>query len=78
MRLLQVGGIDALVTLDVYADPEGVAPIAKIGSSEFFFAVVKDRPDLLAELDAAMNSIQDEDRYYNQELQEKYLVELML
>ena len=47
-------------------------PICKVGSSPFFFAVKKDRPDLLKELDVAMNRIQDENRFYNQQMYKKY------
>ncbi len=72
IKLLSTGELDAFVTLDVYGAPESAVPVCKVGSSDFFFAVNKDRPDLLAELDAAMNGIQDENRYYNQQLHEKY------
>ena len=73
LALLKTGDLDAFVTMDIYGDPEKAVPICKIGSSDFYFAVNKDRPDLLAELDAAMNRIQDENKYYNQQLHEKYL-----
>ena len=65
--------LDAFITMDVYGDPETAIPLFKIGSSDFYFAVNKDRPDLLVELDAAMNRIQDENKYYNLQLHEKYL-----
>ena len=64
---------DAFVSLDVYGDPAVAVPVCKIGSSDFYFAVSRERPDLLAELDAAMNRIQNENRYFNQQLHEKYL-----
>jgi ABC-type amino acid transport substrate-binding protein len=64
---------DAYVTMDVYADPEKAVPVVKVGSSDFYFAVSKNRPELLPELDEAMNRIQEENRYYNQDLHEKYL-----
>ena len=65
--------LDAFVTIDVYGDPETLVPVCKIGSSDYYFAVSKARPDLLPELDAAMSSIQDENKYYNQQLHAKYL-----
>jgi len=72
--LLMLGNqLDAFVTMDFYGDPRKAVPIGKIGSSDFFFAVNKDRPDLLAELDKAMNRIQDENMYFNQQLHKKYL-----
>ena len=70
---LRSGDLDAYIGLDVYGDHEGTIPMCKIGSSDIFFAVSKDRPDLLAELDSAMNRIEDENRYYNEQLQRKYI-----
>ncbi len=64
---------DAFVTIDVYGSPDTTVPICKIGSSDYYFAVSKDRPDLLPELDSALNSIQDENKYYDQQLHDKYL-----
>ena len=65
--------LDAFVTMDFYGDPNKAVPVCKVGSSDFFFAVSKTRPDLLPELDAAMNRIQDENKFYIQQLHEKYL-----
>lgn len=70
---LKSGELDAYVTLDTYGDPERAVPLWKIGSSDFYFAVSKSRPDLLAELDAALNRIQDENKFYSEELAAKYL-----
>ena len=64
---------DAYVTMDVHGTPETTVPVCKIGSSDFYFAVSKKRPDLLTELDAALNRIQDENKYFDQQLHDKYL-----
>ena len=48
-------------------------PKFKIGSSDFFFAVSKARPDLLDGLNAAMSRLQDENRYFNQQMSNKYI-----
>ena len=64
---------DAFVTMDFYGLAEVSIPVCKIGSSDFYFAVSKSRPDLLAELDSALNMIQDENKYYDQQLHDKYL-----
>ena len=64
---------DAYVSIDVYGSPETAVPVCKIGSSDFYFAVSKDRPDILTELDAALNCIQDVNKYYDQQLHDKYL-----
>ncbi len=73
LRQLRSGELDAFVTMDIYGGPDNAEPVCKIGSSDFYFAVSKDRPDLLADLEAAMNRIQDENKYFNQQLHEKYL-----
>ena len=64
---------DAFVSIDVYGSPDKAVPVCKVGSSDFYFAVSKKRPDLLADLDYALNSIQDENKYYDQQLHDKYL-----
>ena len=73
LGMLKRGEIDAFVTLDTYGNPETSIPLWKIGSSEFYFTVAKDRPDLLAELDTALSRIQDENKFYSEELSAKYL-----
>ena len=65
--------LDAFVTMDIKRDAENAEPVWKIGSSDFFFAVSKKRADLLIELNSAMNRLQDENKYYNQQLHDQYL-----
>ncbi len=73
LEMLNRGEIDLFLTMDVYgSDVSRHVPICKIGSSDFFFAVNKSRPDLLKDLNFAMNRIQDVYRYYNQQLFNKY------
>ena len=69
-------GIDAFVTMDAHANPKIAVPLWKIGSSDFYFALSRNRSDLLPELNAAMSSIQDENTFFNQELNDKYLKNL--
>ncbi len=64
---------DAFVTVDIYGSNEKLVPVWKIGSSSFYFVVTKSRPDLLEELNNALNRIQDENKYYDQQLHDKYL-----
>ena len=64
---------DAFITMDVYGSAEKLVPVCKIGSSDFYFAVNKSRRDLLEELDEALNRIRDENKYYDQQLHDKYL-----
>ena len=73
LQLLSTGELDAFLTLDAYDNPKNTKPIWKVGFSDFYFAVNKKRPDLLAELNAAMSRIQDENKSYNEELSQKYL-----
>ncbi len=73
LDMLASGELDGYVTVDAFVHPECAAPVCKIGASDFFFAVSKARPDLLAELNSALNRLQDENRYYNQRMFEKYI-----
>ena len=74
ISMLQRGEIDAYITPDAFSDPEKLVPVCKIGSSDFFFVICNGREDLLDELNAAMGSIQEENRYYNQQMSDKYLI----
>lgn len=73
MQMMRDGRLDAYVTLDVFRGWEDSVPVFRIGSSDFFFAVNRKRPDLLAELNTAMTRIQNENRYYDQQLSRKYI-----
>ena len=79
LRKLERGELDAYITVDSFTagvldEPGRPAPVCKIGSSEYYFAVAKDRKDLLEDLEGALNRIREENRYYNQELFDRYLV----
>ena len=79
LRMLERGELDGYVTVDSFSEGEVAeegqpVPVCKIGSSDFFFAVAKERTDLLADLENAMNRIQEENRYYNQEMFDRHLV----
>ena len=73
LDMLDRSKLDAYITLNSYGDPERLVPVCKIGSSDFYFAVNKDRTDLLTELNSAMSRIQDENPYYNQRMFEKHM-----
>ena len=74
LQKLSRGNIDLYVGTIIKkgSDAGRAIPICKIGSTPFYFAVNQNRPDLLKKLDAAMNRIQDENRYYNQQMYNKY------
>ena len=73
LEKMQNGELDAYVTVDSFLDPTCAVPVYKIGASDYYFAVNKNRPDLLEDLNFAMNQIQDENRFYNSQMFEKYL-----
>ena len=73
LSMLENGELDAYVTADSFTNPERAAPVFKVGSSDYFFAVSNSRPDLLTELNSAMSRIQDENRFFNQHLFERYM-----
>ena len=78
-KMLESGELDAYVTVDSFTANEVIeegrpVPVCKIGSSDFYFAVSQSRPDLLRDLEAALSRIQEENRYYHEELFEKHLV----
>ena len=79
LKMLQKGELDAYVTVDSFTagileEPERPTPVCRIGASDYYFAVAKERHDLLDELDRALTRIQEENRYYSQELFDKHLV----
>lgn len=73
LRMLQSGELDAYVVVDSFAHTVSAVPVYKIGSSDYYFAVAKDRPDLLSDLDLAMSRIQDENHFFNMQMYEKYM-----
>jgi diguanylate cyclase (GGDEF)-like protein len=79
LKMLAKGELDAYVTVDSFAagmtnEAGRPTPISRIGASDYFFAVAKGRNDLLTDLDGALTRIQEENRYYSQELFDKHLV----
>lgn len=70
---LKLGSIDLYASLDGLHKAGDAVPACKIGSSDFYFAVSKSRPELLSELNNAMSRIQEEDPLYNRTLYSKYL-----
>lgn len=73
MRMLASGELDGYVSLDNISSAEEVTSVCKIGESEYYFTVNKDRPDLLSELNSAMAQILSEDPLYGKKLEETYV-----
>ena len=73
LYMTETGELDGYVTVDSFTDPEKTKPICKVGYSDFYFAVSGSRRDLLAELNSALTKIREENRYYNQEMFERFV-----
>jgi len=73
IHMMQMGEIDAYVTVDSFTDPECAVPLFKVGASDYYFVVSKERPELLPELNSALSRIQEEDHYFNQKLFQQYM-----
>ena len=61
----ELDGVASIFSFDYERD---VVPVTRIGSSDYYYAVSKKRPDLIAELDAAMEELQNEDPFFNENL----------
>ena len=73
LRMLEDGELDAYVTVDFFTDPGRAVPMFKVGSSDFFFAVSKKRPELLPQLNGALSRIREESANINQELFDRFV-----
>lgn len=71
-KMMAEGKLDAIVGVDTYRYHK-LKPIVKIGESQFYFVINKNRPDLKEELDAAMGKILFQNRYYIELLHKKYI-----
>ena len=65
---------DMLLEIDTVAESHW-NPIVRIGSSDFYLAVTKSRPDLLSELNEALADIFAMNPYYNNNLWLKYFTD---
>ena len=77
MDALDAGEIDAVATPNLSGSSYNYATIIDIGFSEYYFAVAKDRTDLLAELNEALYAIQTAEPNYNAALESKYQVSML-
>ena len=73
MEMVLSGELDGYASIYTFSSEQKVMPVCRIGSSEYYYAVNKNRPDLLAELNMALAGIQDEDPYFNQKINEERL-----
>ncbi len=71
MPALDAGSVDAIVAPDLATGYDYLA-IVSIGFSDFYFAVSKERPDILDELNSALYEIQTSEADYNSKLASRY------
>lgn len=74
LDMLRRGEVDAIccaTTINLMA-PGLCLPVAHIGSSDIYFAINKNRPDLKRQLDQAMSKIRSHNVYYNSDMHEKF------
>ncbi len=68
MEMLDLHQIDGLATVYTFDYNHDVFPVSRIGGSDYYYAVNKNRSDLLEELNMAMAEIQDSDPYFNEKI----------
>ncbi len=74
VKMLENGELDAVVSSTSFNSyMVNCMPIAVLGTSDYYFAINKDRPDLKKDIDHAMEALFRQDRYYNEKLDEKYM-----
>lgn len=73
MDMLAKGQIDGYTSTNTFGAKEKIIAVCKVGSSDFYYAVNKARPDLLDDLNRALSGIQDEDPFFNQRMYEEHV-----
>ncbi len=73
----EAGKADATVDTDNAISAESrLVPLTKIGQSEYFLAVSKNKPDILSELNAAIDRLNSTNPYFAKKLSDLYFSEL--
>lgn len=73
MDMVFSGELDGYASVYDFDTEQEVIPFCRIGGSDYYYAVNKDREDLLSELNMALSQIQSEDPYFNQKISDDYL-----
>ena len=68
---LSSGEVDAIIMNDVLSSDDAM-PVFYVGESDYYFTVPKSRPDIMAELDAAMAQFLTSNPHYNDEFKARY------
>ena len=73
-RLVDQGEAVAVVATELLPmKQEGLSAVTPVGSSDIYFAINKNRPDLKAELDEAMRRIEQDKPFYAEKLYKQYM-----
>ena len=64
------GTLDGFASIYSVNSDARIFPACRIGASDYYYAVNKNRPDLLAELNRALSAIHEEDPYFNDRVSE--------
>ena len=73
----EAGKAEATVDTDNAISAESrLVPLTKIGQSEYFLAVSKNKPDILSELNAALDRLNSTNPYFAKKLSDLYFSEL--
>ena len=65
------GEVDAIIMNDIISSPNA-SPMFYVGSSDYYFAVPKSRPDLMDDINSAMAAINRTNPRYNDEVKSNY------
>lgn len=65
------GEVDAVIMNDTISSPDA-SPMFYVGSSDYYFAIPKSRPDLMNDINAAMTAIARVNPRYNDEVKSSY------
>lgn len=68
---LSSGEVDAIIMNNVLSSDDAM-PVFYVGEIDYYFTVPKSRPDIMAELDAAMAQILTSNPHYNDEFKARY------
>jgi ABC-type amino acid transport substrate-binding protein len=71
MNMVVEGKLDGYAAIYSIGSAQKVQPVCRIGASEYFCAVNKRRPDILAQMNMALAGIQDEDPDFVRRLAEE-------
>ena len=71
--MVMKGTLDGFASIYSFGSEQQVIPVFRIGGSDYYYAVSKNSPDLLAELNTALAAIHDEDPYFNERISQGLL-----